>query len=403
MPEYKVQLDQIKKDSLDFISEEELIFKLKKSIKHKTPLKIKVGFDPSYPDLHFGHLVLLKKLKLFQNLGHHIVFIIGDFTARIGDPSGQNEARPQLTSEQILKNTQTYTHQIFKILDKKQMQIVYNSSWMDRFLPSQWVKISSLYTVARMLERNDFSKRYKSKKPIYIHEFLYPLIQGYDSVEIRADVEIGGSDQIFNLLMGRELQKHFNQSPQCVLTFPLLKGLDGQKKMSKSFGNFIAFQDSPQEIYGKIMSLNDSLMIEYFELLVENEDIDQLKKDLKNNIKHPLVEKKRLARNLVRQFYNEQWAKKAEKEFERMFSQKILPHEIQQILVEPKKNIWICRLLKELNMIPSTAEGKRLIKNGGIRINSKKILEPDLKIQLNSGDEPIFQVGKRAFLKIKVK
>ena len=335
-------------------------------------------------------------------MGHQVIFLIGDFTAQIGDPSGQDSTRPPLPPGEIKKNTQTYADQVFKILDSKKTQIVYNSKWINQMTSSQWVHLASLHTVARMLERDDFFRRYKNKKPIYIHEFLYPLVQGYDSVQVKADIEIGGSDQIFNLLMGRELQKHFNQKPQCVLTFPLLEGLDGQKKMSKSFGNFIALKDAPGQMYGKIMSISDPLMLRYFELLVEDENVDQLKKDLKNETKHPFKEKKRLAQILMKNFYSASEIKKAMEEFERVFSRGVLPENLKSMITTPRKNVWVCHLLKELGLIPSTAEGKRLIQSGGVRINSEKVSSVNLKLDLPIGAEWVVQVGKRKFLKLKV-
>ena len=397
----KIQFEEITRLCRDLISKKELFEKLEQSFKTKTPLKIKAGFDPSYPDLHLGHLVLLQKLKLFQDLGHEVIFLIGDFTARIGDPSGQSEARPRLSSAQVQQNVQTYSQQVFKILDQKKTKIVYNSSWMKNFSPEKWIELLSLHTVARMLERDDFSKRFKNKKPIYIHEFLYPLIQGYDSVAVSADVEIGGTDQIFNLLMGRELQKHFQTSAQCVLTYPLLEGTSGKLKMSKSLDNFIAFEDSPKNIYGKVMSLSDSLMIHYFDLLAEDEEASLIEKDLKEGRKNPLEEKKKLARMMVQKLYGPLEAESAEKEFQKIFSDKSLPPNIPLTQTAPVENIWLCRFLKQLGMIPSTSEGRRLIESGGVKINSKKVSNPDMKITMNPSDTVIFQIGKRNFLKVK--
>ena len=280
-----------------------------------------------------------------------------------------------------------------------------NSTWMTRFSSVDWIKLCGQKTVARMLERDDFSKRFQNKNPIYIHEFLYPLVQGYDSVQIKADVEVGGKDQIFNLLVGRDLQEHHQMPPQCVLTYPLLEGLDGQKKMSKSFGNFIALKDSAKDIYGKLMSISDELMIRYYKLLIEDEDIDQLKKGLQNQTKHPLEEKKRLAHTIVTELYDVDTAKKVALEFSRVFSQKQLPQDIRQVTIGSNDGelVWICHLLKKWNMISSTGEGKRLIQNGGIKINSKKVVDVNLKIELKSKSEWLLQVGKRNFLKVKVK
>lgn len=396
MSSYQMQFDQIVKHSQDCISKKELISKLKKSISNKKPLIVKAGFDPTYPDLHLGHLVLLRKLKIFQDFGHQVSFLIGDFTARIGDPSGLSSTRPRLSEEEIQKNTKTYAEQVFKVLDPKKTKIQFNSSWCNKLTPQNWIQLCSRTTAARMLERDDFSKRFKQGQAIYIHEFLYPLIQGYDSYAMNADIELGGTDQIFNLLMGREIQKAHQKELQCVLTFPLLEGTDGKKKMSKSFNNFIALQDPPQDIYGKVMSLSDSLMLRYYELLIEGADLDVIQKD-------PYKHKKKLAYLLVEEFHNTEQARLVQKEFERVFSQNKIPEKIEEILVLAEKDVWIARLLKSLKMAPSTGEARRLIQGGGIQVNSEKVSDVNLKLQLNSKDEYLLQVGKRKFLRIKVK
>ena len=396
---HEEHLELFVKLSRDCISKEDILSKLKL----KRPLKIKAGFDPTYPDLHLGHCVLLKRLKSFQDLGHQVCFLIGDFTAQIGDPSGQDEMRPPLSLQKINENTLTYMDQVFKILDKNKTEVIKNSQWMKSFSSSQWLELCSKRTIARMLERDDFSKRFSGKKPIYIHEFLYPLIQGYDSVAIQADVEVGGSDQIFNLLTGRELQAQYQQSPQCVLTYPLLEGVDGQKKMSKSLGNFIALKDEPKEMYGKIMSLSDPLMLKYYELLFPDEDIVQLKKDLENEKKHPLEEKKRLAFLLVEEFHGLEKAGKAKEEFALIFSRKQLPDHIPEVYVESCSSMWICHFLKNIGMAGSTGEARRLVQQGGVRVNSEKVVDVDLKLQLKSKSRWIVQTGKRRFLKVKVK
>ncbi len=395
MSEHQTQFDQIVKHAKDCISDKELLSKLKKSISSKKPLIIKAGFDPTYPDLHLGHLVLLRKLKIFQDFGHQVCFLIGDFTARIGDPSGLNETRPRLSEEEVQENTKTYAEQVFKVLDPKKTKILFNSSWCNKLTAQNWILLCSYYTAARMLERDDFSKRFKQGQAIYIHEFLYPLIQGYDSYAMNADIELGGTDQIFNLLMGREIQKAHQKDLQCVLTFPLLEGTDGQKKMSKSFNNFIALQDSPQQMYGKIMSLSDSLMIRYYELLMDESDLDSIQQD-------PFKYKKRLAYLLVEEFHNIEQARMAQDEFERVFSQNKIPEEIQEVSVSAEKDVWIAYLLKNLGMVPSTGEARRLIQGGGVQINSEKISDVNLKLQLSSGSEYLLQVGKRKFLKVKV-
>ena len=392
------QLKQIVKNSVDCISETELLKKIQKSLSQKKPLHIKAGFDPTYPDLHLGHVVLLKKLKIFQDLGHQVTFLIGDFTAQIGDPSGQNETRPPLTKDVIKKNMLTYSQQVYKILDSKKTQVLYNSKWLKNISPLDWIKICSTTTIARMIERDDFSKRFKNQKPIYIHEFLYPLIQGYDSYSMNADIEVGGTDQVFNLIMGREIQRFYQKDPQCVLTFPLLEGTDGQKKMSKSFNNFIALNDSPKEMYGKIMSISDSLLIKYYELLTDYDDFSSIQKKIKDE---PYEHKKQLALQMVTQFHSESEAQRAQENFKSVFSQKSIPTDIPQMVMPAQKDVWICHLLKETKLVPSTAEGKRLIQNGGIQMNSEKISDVNLKLNLQS--DLLLQVGKRKFLKIKVK
>ena len=391
----KEQLDPIIKHSKDCISKKELESKIQKSISSRKPLVVKAGFDPTYPDLHLGHLVLLRKLKIFQDLGHQVSFLIGDFTAQIGDPSGLDETRPPLSKEQIQKNTLTYAEQVFKVLEEGKTKILFNSSWCNSLNSQKWIQLASSYTVARMLERDDFSKRFKQKKAIHIHEFLYPLIQGYDSYVMNADVELGGTDQVFNLLMGREIQKSFGKEPQCVLTFPLLEGTDGQKKMSKSFHNFIALKDSPQEMYGKIMSLSDELMYKYYELLTEDPPLKQIKKE-------PFDYKKKLAVSLISEFHSREEALSAQKEFEQVFSQRQTPENMEEVSLSPQKEVWIGRLLKDLQMVPSTGEAKRLIQNGGVRINSEKVMDVDLKLTLSSGEERVVQVGKRKFLKLTI-
>ena len=396
MDSHQAQFDQIAKHSKDCISDKELLLKLKKSVSSRTPLVVKAGFDPTYPDLHLGHLVLLRKLKIFQDLGHQVCFLIGDFTARIGDPSGLSETRPRLSEEEIQKNTKTYAEQVFKVLDSKKTKILFNSSWCNKLTPQDWIQLCSYYTAARMLERDDFSKRFKRGQAIYIHEFLYPLIQGYDSYAMDADVELGGTDQIFNLLIGREVQKAHQKESQCVLTFPLLEGTDGKQKMSKSFNNFIALQDSPQEMYGKVMSLSDNLMLRYYELLIDESDVEPAKKE-------PFKYKKRLAHLLVGEFHGLEEAHLAQGEFERVFSQNKIPEKIEEMSVPAGKDVWIAHLLKNVGMVPSTGEARRLIQNGGVQVNSEKVSDVNVRLQLKSKDEYLLQVGKRKFLKIKIK
>ena len=382
----------------EVIPEEEFHKKLDK----KGPLRIKLGFDPTAPDLHLGHTVILNKLKLFQDLGHQVIFLIGDFTGLVGDPSGVNETRPVLSEKEIKKNAKTYERQVFKILDKKKTEIRFNSEWMNKFSPEEFIRLSSVQTVARMLERDDFHKRYTSQKPISIHEFLYPLLQGYDSVALDADVELGGTDQKFNLLLGREVQKFYGKEPQVIFTLPLLEGLDGDKKMSKSLGNYIAIEDSQNEIFGKIMSISDELMWRYFELLSfkKQEEINKLKKSQKEGL-NPRDIKFLLAEEIVDRFHGEGFGNKAKEEFKSRFQQGNSPSEIKEIEIKlMEKDISLPKILKEAGMVSSTSEALRLIKQGGVRIEGEKIL--DSKYKINQNSSLLYQVGKRKFFRIKI-
>ena len=373
-----------------------------KKLDKKRPLRIKLGFDPTAPDLHLGHTVILNKLKLFQDLGHQVIFLIGDFTGLVGDPSGVNETRPVLSEKEIKKNAKTYERQVFKILDKKKTEIRFNSEWMNKFSPEEFIRLSSVQTVARMLERDDFHKRYTSQKPISIHEFLYPLLQGYDSVALNADVELGGTDQKFNLLLGREVQKFYGKEPQVVFTLPLLEGLDGDKKMSKSLGNYIAIEDSQNEIFGKIMSISDELMWRYFELLSfkKQEEINKLKKSQKEGL-NPRDIKFLLAEEIVDRFHGEGSGTIAREEFKSRFQQGNSPSEIKEIEIKlMEKDISLPKILKEAGMVSSTSEALRLIKQGGVRIEGEKIL--DSKYKINQNSSLLYQVGKRKFFRIKI-
>ncbi|MDI6703700.1 MAG: tyrosine--tRNA ligase [bacterium] len=382
------QLEKIRRGVAEIISEDELRDKLNS----KRPLRIKFGADPTSPDIHLGHTVILRKLRQFQELGHRVIFIIGDFTARIGDPSGRQETRPSLSEREIFKNAETYKEQVFKILDRSKTEVVFNSSWLDRMDLRDVVKLSSLYTVARMLERDDFKKRYDEKRDITILEFLYPLLQGYDSVILHADVEIGGTDQRFNLLVGRVLQRRFGQESQVVITMPLLEGLDGVRKMSKSYGNYVGVTDSAKEMFGKLMSIPDSLMDKYFELLTEV-DLNKIR-DL-----HPKKKKMCLAKNIVSFYYGRDAAEEEEKEFERIFRRKEYPKEIPIFYVK-KREINLVELMKEGKLVESKLEAKRLISQGGVRIDGKRILAEDYAIKIEN--PCILQVGKRRFLKIAI-
>ena len=390
-------LKHIKRGSDEILTEEDL----QKKLESGKQLVIKAGFDPTAPDLHFGHTVLLNKLRHFQDFGHKVIFLIGDFTGRIGDPSGTNKTRPTLESKDLLENAKTYEKQVFKILKKDLTEVKFNSEWCDDLGADGLINLASKYNVARMLERDDFNKRFSSNKSIAIHEFLYPLVQGYDSVALKVDVECGGTDQKFNLLVGRELQRDYGQEPQVVITVPILEGLDGVKKMSKSLDNYIAIDEAPDEMFGKIMSISDDLMWRWFDLLsfMPEEDIAKLKQEMEDG-KNPRDIKFVLAEELVDRFHQEGDGKKCKEEFLNRFQKGNIPEEIESISVNlTDDQILLVNLLKNTNMIASVSEGNRLIKQGGIKINSEKVIDP--KLSISSGTENIYQVGKRKFLKIK--
>ena len=390
-------LKHIKRGSDEILTEDDL----QKKLESGKQLVVKAGFDPTAPDLHFGHTVLLNKLRHFQDFGHKVVFLIGDFTGRIGDPSGTNKTRPTLDSKDLLENAKTYEKQVFKILKKDLTEVKFNSEWCDDLGADGLINLASKYNVARMLERDDFNKRFSSNKSIAIHEFLYPLVQGYDSVALKVDVECGGTDQKFNLLVGRELQRDYGQEPQVVITVPILEGLDGVNKMSKSLDNYIAIDEAPDEMFGKIMSISDDLMWRWFDLLsfMPEEDIAMLKQEMEEG-KNPRDIKFVLAEELVDRFHQEGDGKKCKEEFLNRFQKGNMPEEIESISVNlTEDQILLVNLLKNTNMIASISEGNRLIKQGGIKINSEKVIDP--KLLISSGTENIYQVGKRKFLKIK--
>lgn len=399
------QITEIKKGSVDFITEDDFKKKLEKSYSTGKSLKIKWGADPSRPDIHIGHTVVINKLRLLQEFGHEIHFLIGDFTAMIGDPTGRNETRPALTREEVIENSKTYATQIFKILDPDKTKIVYNSAWLDLLKPQDFVKLTAQYTVARMLERDDFSKRFKGGIPISIHEFLYPLAQGYDSVALGSDLELGGTDQKFNLLVGRDLQKSYGQAPQCILTSPILEGLDGVQKMSKSLGNYISVVDTPKDMFGKTMSVSDELMYRYYELLTDITvaDLAKLRADVKEGKKHPRDVKVHLAKFLISRFHSAQAAQAAEDEFNRVFVKKGLPDEIPETGMKPGEPIWICHLLVQTGLAPSTSEARRLIQGAAIEVDGSKVADPQLKIELKEGAAFILKAGKKKFAKIVVR
>lgn len=387
----------IKRGIAELIPEEELIQKLKKN----RPLRIKLGIDASGPDIHLGFAVVLRKLRDFQELGHTAVLIVGDFTGKIGDPSGRSKTRPQLTDEEIKQNMKNYSNQIFKILREDRTEFRYNSEWLGKLSPFDILKFASKMTVARMLERDDFSKRYNAREPIYLHEFLYPIFQGYDSVAVKADIEIGGTDQTFNFMVARDLMREMNLEPQVILTMPLLVGLDGTMKMSKSYGNYIGITESPRQMFGKAMSIPDELLESYFELGLSypQEKMATLKKELKDKKTNPRDVKFRLAKELVSMYHNKKEAEKAAQEFEKIFKEKELPDDIEEYVIkDDSENIWIVKLLTQTNIAQTNSQARRLIKQGGVTVGRKKIKDTDKEIPLKKPF--ILKVGKRRFLKI---
>ncbi|MEE4241148.1 MAG: tyrosine--tRNA ligase [Desulfopila sp.] len=394
------QLALIERGAVECISHEELIKKLTKSQQSGIPLKIKAGFDPTAPDLHLGHTVLLQKLKHFQDLGHDIYFLIGDFTGMIGDPTGKSDTRKALTLEDVARNAETYKEQVFKILDPEKTKVVFNSTWLGKLSSFDMIRLASELTVARMLEREDFKNRFDNGKPISIHEFLYPLIQGYDSVAMEADVELGGTDQLFNLLMGRDLQRSRGQEPQVVLTMPLLEGLDGVNKMSKSLGNYIGITEAPGDIYGKVLSVSDELMFRYYELLsdLSTEEIVLLKTRMIKGDIHPKEVKKQLARELTSRFHGSEAALRAEENFEKVFQKKGLPDEVPQKVLQTDGAVWLAQLLVDTGLVSSTSEGRRMIQQSAVSIDGNKI--SDMNLNVEPEGEILLRVGKRRFCRV---
>ncbi len=394
----KESLELLTRGTEEIIPEETFL----EQIKSKRKLRVKAGFDPTSPDLHLGHTVLLNKMKIFQDLGHEVIFLIGDFTGLVGDPSGVNETRPVLTQDQLDKNAETYKEQVFKILDPKKTEIRFNSEWMNQVDPSEFIKMLSSYTVARMLERDDFSKRYKSQQPISIHEFLYPILQGFDSVKLDADVELGGTDQKFNLLLGREVQKHYGCNQQSIMTVPLLEGLDGIKKMSKSLGNYVALEDSPDDMFGKIMSISDDLMWRYFSLLSfkSSQEISNLKEEIKQGA-NPRDIKFLLAEEIVERFNNGRGSKSKEN-FINRFQKGNISQELDEINFEISENSeLLTRVLKESELLKSTSDAIRMIKQGAIKVNDERVSDP--KFSLKKGSSNLVLVGKKKAAKINIK
>lgn len=392
MLDIQSQIELIKRGSDELLIEAELLEKLKLG----QPLRIKAGFDPTAPDLHLGHTVLINKLRHFQDLGHHVMFLIGDFTGLIGDPTGKNATRPPLSREQILENAQTYREQVFKILDPEKTEVCFNSTWFDSLGAAGMIKLAAQHTVARMLERDDFSKRYANGQPIAIHEFLYPLCQGYDSVAMKADVELGGTDQKFNLLVGRELQKHYGQKPQCVLMMPLLEGLDGTNKMSKSLGNYVGIAEPPTEIFGKLMSVSDELMWRYLELLSFRslDEIRRMQADVADG-KNPRDIKVGLAQEIVARFHSQAAATAALADFEARFQRGAMPENMPEVTVAAG---GIASVMKSAGLTASSSEALRMIEGGGVRLNGEKV--SDRNLLLSAGETFVLQVGKRKFARV---
>ena len=394
------QLELIERGAVELIAREELIKKLQRSLATGKPLKVKAGFDPTAPDLHLGHTVLLQKLKHFQDLGHEVCFLIGDFTGMIGDPTGKSETRKALTVEQVAANAETYKQQVFKILDPARTKVQFNSSWLGKLTSIDMIKLASELTVARMLEREDFRNRFDNGKPISIHEFLYPLIQGYDSVAMEADVELGGTDQLFNVLMGRDLQRSRGMEPQIVLTMPLLEGLDGVNKMSKSLGNYIGISESADNIYGKVLSISDTLMFRYYSLLsdLSTRQIEELKARIEDGALHPKEVKKQLARELTARFHGREAATAAEENFEKVFQKGGVPDDLTVYHCPAVEGVPLPQLLLEAGLVSTTSEGRRMIVQGAVSMDGEKAA--DVNQVVPASGEILFKVGKRRFCKV---
>jgi tyrosyl-tRNA synthetase len=401
------QLAVIKRGAAEIVPEEELVGKLREAIKENRPLKVKLGLDPTAPDIHLGHTVVLQKLRQFQELGHTVQLVIGDFTGRIGDPTGKSETRKQLSEEDVQRNAETYKAQFSKILDPEKTAFYTNSTWLGELKFSDVIGLASKVTVARMLERDDFEKRYRSNQPISVHEFFYPLMQGYDSVALESDVELGGTDQKFNLLMGRQLQKEYGQSQQIALMTPLIEGLDGKQKMSKSLGNYIGIDEPPNEIFGKAMSIPDELMVKYFELTTDlsNEEVAGISKGLDEGTVHPRDAKMKLAHTLVRMYHGEAAADEAAEHFKSVFQQGDLPEDIEEAVLSSDRldngKIWVVKLLAELKLVASNAEARRMIQQGAVKINQQKVENVDQETEIEAGS--IVQVGKRKFARVVIR
>ncbi len=401
MKQVEEQFEYLRKGCVDIIQEDELKAKIARSLQQKKPLRVKAGFDPTAPDIHLGHTVLLRKMKHFQDLGHEVIFLIGDFTGLIGDPSGRSATRPPMSREEINKNAETYKAQIFKILDRVKTVIDFNSRWLGKLTSFEVINLAAKYTVARILERDDFSNRLKKGQPISAHEILYPLMQAYDSVALKADVELGGTDQKFNLLVGREIQREFGQEPQVIMTVPLLEGLDGVEKMSKSLNNYVGITEPPAQIFGKIMSISDPLMFRYYELLTDEpmSRIEKWKKEVKEEKVNPRDLKSQLAQTLVSDFWGKEEAEKAAQEFERIFKNKEIPSEIEEIELEAPQALLV-ELMVNNSLFPSSKEAKRVIRQGGIYLDGQRVGDVNFKLDLRKKSEVILKIGKKKFYKI---
>lgn len=400
------QLSYLKRGVAELIRPEELRSKLKSSARTGSPLRVKAGFDPTAPDLHLGHTVVIRKLKHFQNLGHTVIFLIGDFTGLIGDPSGRNVTRKQLSKDDVMQNAETFKKQVFRMLDPEKTVLDFNSRWMSPMTSEDFIRLVSRYTVARILERDDFSKRMKSNQPIAMHEILYPLVQAYDSVMLRADVELGGTDQKFNLLVGREFQKEYEQEPQVVMTTPLIEGLDGVQKMSKSLGNYVGITDPPQDMFGKIMSISDDLMYRYYELCTDLSltQIEQIREDVAAEKRHPKHVKAELAKMIVSEFHSPHAAAEAEQQFNRVFSQGLIPDQMmEKILPASAAKIRMAKLISQLGLAVSIAEASRLLEQGAVTWNNQKITDAKAELDLSQASSYILRVGKRHFVKVIVR
>ena len=400
-PGIEKELEILKRGMVDLISEKELRKKLADARTQKRPLRVKLGMDPTAPDLHLGHTVVLQKLKQFQELGHVAIFLIGDFTGMIGDPTGRVETRPVLTKEELMQNAETYKKQVFKILDPEATEVRFNSEWFEAMNAADMIRLCAQYTVARMLEREDFRNRYQNNLPVSVHEFLYPLVQGYDSVALKADVELGGHDQIFNLLVGRDIQRAYRQESQVVLTVPLLEGTDGINKMSKSYGNYVGIDEPPDVIFGKLMSISDELMLKYYELLsdIALEELEVLKQGISAGTIHPKQAKINFAHEIVKRFHGPEAALQAERNFEKVFRDREIPEDIEVAKIRKGTDgLWIPQLLLSIGMVTSTSEGKRMITQGAVSINGSKVSSEDLPV--SDMGELVIKVGKRKFKKV---